>query len=103
MEANAVDLVFKIIIATIGGLGTLFTWLIKKTLDSSLERIDLLEKRSQSMELEMMNAVKSIEITLTKLNAHVEGFARYDDMINKLEEKTNRLEEKIVQIQIAQK
>ena len=47
----------------------------------------MLEKGQQNMQLEMVNTVKSIEITLTKLNTHVEGFARYDDLIDELKEK----------------
>lgn len=100
MEPNAVDLGFRVIISLIGGAGTLIAWLIKRSIEKSMQRIDALEKGQQNMQLEMVNTVKSIEITLTKLNTHVEGFARYDDLIDELKEKTNKLDEKVTQIQI---
>ena len=100
MEPNAVDLVFRVIISIIGGTSTLIAWFIKRSIDKSMQRIDALEKGQQNMQLEMVNTVNSIEITLTKLNTHVEGFARYDDLINELKEKSNKMDEKINQLHI---
>lgn len=100
MDLNAVDMIFKAIIVVIGGAGTLIAWFAKRTLDDSVNRIATLEKKTHETELDMVKALKSIEVSLERLNTYVEGFSRYGDLIAKLEDRIGKLEQRITDILI---